>query len=131
MKDIYVEKFSALIRETSGRTGTYLPPQIETYISYLLADHISRNDFWGEPVGLRYMRLDTSVSAKELGDNCLVISGVFPGYRGMSDTYYVNIGAGSYGVAASVTGSEIFETLARNFVDLKTLLNQIQPPKYL
>jgi len=131
MKDVYVDKFSALINETSERTGLRFDPMIQTYVSVLLADHVERTDFFSQPFGLRYMDLQTSTNAKELGDNCLVLVGVFPGYRGMSSDYYVQIGSGSYGMAASATGSMVFETLARDFDSLRELLNQLSPPTFL
>lgn len=130
MKDVYVDKFSSLIQETSGRTGTYLPPKIESYLTYLLASHVERTDFFREPVALRYMQLTSQHSAKDLGDNCLVIAGFFSGLRGMTDDYYIAIGRGSYHVAADATGSEIFERLAADFVEYKQFLNQIAPPRY-
>jgi hypothetical protein len=130
MKDVYVDKFSSLIQETSGRTGTYLPPTIEIYLTYLLASHVERTDFFQDPVALRYMQLSSHHSAKDLGDNCLVIAGIFSGLRGMDDSYYVNIGRGSYLTAAAATGSEILDRLARDFVEYKHFLNQITPPRY-
>jgi hypothetical protein len=130
MKDVYVDKFSSLIQETSGRTGTYLPPTIEIYLTYLLASHVERTDFFKDPVALRYMQLSSHHSAKDLGDNCLVIAGIFSGLRGMDDSYYVNIGRGSYHTAAIATGSEILDRLARDFVEYKQFLNQITPPRY-
>ena len=130
MNDAYVDKFSLLIQETSQRTGTYLPHKIESYLTYLLASHVERADFFRDPVALRYMSLSSHHSAKDLGDNCLVIAGIFSGLRGMDDSYYVNIGRGSYHVAADATGSEIFERLADDFVEYKRFLNQIGPPRY-
>lgn len=100
-------------------------------MSALLADHIDKTNFFADPVALRYMALDNSIRAKELGDNCLVIAGMFSGYRGMSDDYYVQIGSGSYYVAANATGSEVFQTLARDFEELKLVLNSIRPTQYL
>lgn len=127
MKDVYVEKFSAVLDEIETFR---LRPMMKIYVSVLLADHVERTDFFAKPVGLRYMDLKTSTNAKELGDNCLVIAGIFPGYRGMPTEYYVEIGSGSYGLAANVTGSEIFENLAQEFGVLCEGLQQIRPPRY-
>lgn len=130
MKDVYVEKFSQVLDDISMQTGTYLSPYIHSYLSSLLADHVEKTKFFVEPFAFRYMSLNNSTSAKELGDNCLILVGVFPGYRGMNNDYYVNIGAGSYGVAASATGSEIFDTLSKDFDNLRGFLNYIRPHRY-
>jgi len=128
MKDIYVEKFSAVLDEIHTFKDC---PRTKIYVSCLLADHVERTGFFTEPVGLRYMDLQTSTHAKELGDNCLVLVGIFPGYRGMPDDYYIEIGRGSYGMAASVTGSDVFEILARDFDIIRRGLNQLRPPTFL
>ena len=128
MKDVYFQKFSVVLDEVSqGR----LPPPIHSYMASLLADHVEKTDFFSEPVALRYMSIKGSMTAKELGDNCLVIAGIFPGFRGMSDNYYVNIGAGSYSAAAAYTGSQIFKALACDFDEYRAVLNRIRPPGVL
>ena len=116
-----------MLDDTAGQ----MPPMMKIYVSSLLADHVEKTHFFSEPFGLRYMDLQTSSAAKELGDNCLIIVGVFPGYRGMSDEYYSGIGAGSYSMAAHHTGSEIFESLAIHFNQVRLVLNQLKPPTFL
>jgi hypothetical protein len=128
MKDVYFQKFSVVLDEVSHGT---LPPPIHSYMASLLAEHVEKTDFFSEPVALRYMSIKGSMTAKELGDNCLVIAGIFPGFRGMSDDYYVSIGAGSYGVAATYTGSAIFKSLACDFDEYRAVLNRIRPPSIL
>lgn len=128
MKDVYVEKFSAVLNEIDTFR---VRPVVKTYVSVLLADHVEKTDFFSEPFGLRYMDLKNCYNAKELGDNCLVMAGIFPGFRGMPDRYYIEIGSGSYGVAASVTGSEIFGSLSREFEVLCEGLRHIRPKRYL
>lgn len=130
MKDIYVDKFSALIDETSQRTGLHFDPMIQGYVSVMLANYVEKTQFFSEPFGTRYMNIQNSTNAKELGDSCLVLVGFFSGYRGMSDHYYSEIGAGSYYVAANATGSEIFKTMAHDFYDLRELLKGVHPPKF-
>jgi len=128
MKDVYVEKFSAVLDEIHTFR---VYPQIKVYVSVLLADHVEKTDFFVEPFGLRYMSITTTTAAKELGDSCLVMAGIFPGYRGMPESYYIDIGSGSYSAAASATGSEIFGRLAENFDMFSDGLRQISPPIFL
>jgi hypothetical protein len=127
MKDIYVEKFTAVLNEVGGN----MPLILKHYVSCLLAEHVEKTNFFSEPFGARYMDLQGSVAAKELADNCLVIVGIFSGYRGMSDSYYENIGISSYSIAATFTGSIVFKSLARDFNYIRLTLNQIQPKTFL
>lgn len=128
MKDVYVEKFSAVLDEIDTFRAR---PMVKVYVSVLLADHVEKTNFFSEPFGLRYMDLKNCHNAKELGDNCLVIAGIFPGFRRMPDRYYIEIGSGSYGMAASVTGSVIFRSLSRDFGVFCEGLQQIRPKRYL
>ena len=128
MKDIYVEKFSAVLEEIHTFRAY---PIVKVYVSVLLAEHVEKTDFFSEPFGMRYMNIQKSYNAKELGDNCLVIAGIFPGYRGMPDNYYVDIGSGSYSAAAHATGSRVFAQLAENFDFIRAGLQEIHPPTFL
>ena len=123
MKDIYVEKFSEVIETTQRRTGYPVSWQMKSYLSYLLADHVERTDFWSESVALRYLALEAHHrhSAKDLADNCLVLTGIFPEFgnrRGLNVDYYAEIGAASYGIAADATGSAILAELHVEFYTL-------------
>jgi hypothetical protein len=81
----------------------------------LLAHHVERPFF--EPdssFAEKYLQLKTNRTAKELGDTCLFVSGVFPTYgrrKGLRKSYYTNIGISSY----SQIQSELFSELASHF----------------
>lgn len=131
MKDIYVEKFTQVIEETWLEAGIYAPHMLRLYVAGVLADHVERTDFFSEPFGIRYMQIDNAWSAKDLGDNCLVLVGMFPGYRGMDDAYYTRIGQGAYSAAAAATQSLIFDLMSDNFDTMRIGLNQLRPPTFL
>lgn len=131
MKDIYVEKFTQVIEQTWSKSGLEIPHMLQLYVAAVLADHVERTDFFSKPMGIRYMQIDNTWAAKDLGDNCLVLVGLFPGYRGMNDSYYAQIGAGAYATAASATRSEIFDAMSSNFNNIRFGLNQLRPPTFL
>lgn len=128
MNDVYVDKFSDMIVSLRRRTGYPIDYTVQTYLSYLLANYIDRPGFWKDPVALRYLELRSSHSAKELGDTCLVITGLFPEYgvrRGLGPEYYTNIGISSYDIAAQATGSEILSRMSTEYVLISEFLNHI------
>jgi hypothetical protein len=131
MKDVYYEKFLEVLEDTWKRNDYYLPLEMRSYTASLLAAHVDKTNFFSEPFGLRYMDIQTSTNAKELGDNCLVIAGIFPGYRSMPDRYYIEIGVGSYSVAADATGSVMFGMMSDNFETVVDGLRQLSPPTLL
>jgi len=122
MKDAYTEVFYDIVRETQVDTGYELPENIEAYVVMLLAYHIDRPNFLPEKsFAEAYLKLrhPASYSAKELGDTCLFITGVFPTYgskHGLNRRYYQDIGSGSYELVAEVMNGELFSTLATHFV---------------
>lgn len=115
MKDAYTNAFYGIVRDTQDTHGYELPNHLEAYIVMLLAHHVERPFF--EPdssFAEKYLQLKTNRTAKELGDTCLFVSGVFPTYgrrKGLRKSYYTNIGISSY----SQIQSELFSELALHF----------------
>lgn len=122
MKDAYTEVFYDIVQETQYRTGYDLPENIEAYVVMLLAYYIDRPNFLPEnSFAEAYLKLrrPTNYSAKELGDTCLFITGMFPTYgqkHGLNRKYYQDIGIGSYEMVAEIMNGELFKTLATHFV---------------
>jgi hypothetical protein len=128
MKDIYVDTFRSIVRDTREQTGIELPEPIEVYVVMLLANYLDRPDFLPErSFAETHLKLKSSRSAKELGDACLFLTGVFPQYGsqyGIDRRYYVGIGSSSYQSAAIALNYEIFQLLGvhfeyvRNFIEI-------------
>jgi hypothetical protein len=117
MRDEYFVPMNELIVHTRTETGYELPVDIEVYVSALLASFIDKPNFLPErSFAEAYALLNKRdyVSAKQLGDTCLFLSGVFPKYGsryGLNKTYYSAIGSSSY----SILHQEIFRLLAKHF----------------
>ena len=79
MKDAYYSAFYDVVKNTQSSTGYDLPHHIEAYIVMLLTDFVDRDDI---PPDLTFtemfLTIKSSHQAKELGDTCLFVSGVFP-----------------------------------------------------
>ncbi len=115
MKDAYTHAFYGIVRETQDTHGYELPEHLESYVVMLLASYVERPNFLPDnSFAESYLNLSKRMDAKQLGDTCLFVSGVFPTYgkrKGLSKSYYINIGMGSY----STMYGELFEDLATHF----------------
>ena len=94
----------------------------------LLADHVEKVDFLpNTSFGETFLKLKDSRSAKELGDTCLFVSGVFPSYgskHGINRRYYQDIGSTSYDKASQQMNEELFTTLSIHFVFLSHFIDR-------
>ena len=115
MKDAYTDAFFSIVRETQETTGYELPVHLEHYVVMILAIHIDKPNWHPEHSFAEAMlKIKNRTSAKELGDTCLFVTGVFPTYgsnKGLPRSYFQNIGKTSY---SQVTG-ELFSDLSLHF----------------
>jgi hypothetical protein len=133
MKDAYIDAFRGVVQETRKQTGIELPEPIEVYVTMLLANFLDKPDFLPErSFAETHLKLKNSRSAKDLGDACLFLTGVFPQYGsryGIDKRYYVGIGSSSYQQAAVSLNYEMFQQLSihfeyiRQFIEITTNSN--------
>jgi hypothetical protein len=126
MKEIFSNEFYDIVKDTQTRTGLELPVHIEAYIVMLLSSYVERDDI---PPACTFaeifMTIKTSGEAKELGDMCLFVSGVFPLYKkryGINRQYYQDIGSTSYDIASDMN-AELFPVLSKHFVFLSNFID--------
>ena len=120
MRDVYQTAFYGVVKETQESSGLTLPNDIECYVVMLLADHIDKNDFLPKKsFAESYLTIRKSSNAKELGDTCLFVSGVFPAY-GNTD-YFIEIGRSSYSRITTLN-YELFESLSKHFIFLRDFI---------
>ena len=118
MNDAYTTALFDVVKESSATRGYDLPEPIEAYVVMLLASHVDKPDFLPETFGTTFMQLKTANQAKELGDTCLFVAGVFPSIgerKGLKRRYYQDIGSTSYEMVAGARHPELFNTLATHF----------------
>ena len=119
MQDAYVSVFADCVRSTRQQTGIELPEHIEHYAVALLAVHVDRADFLPKHSFAHALyNISNARTAKELGDTCLFVTGVFPSY-GVNRQYYSDIGRTAY----STIELELFRDIAHSFDVLQTLIN--------
>ena len=121
MKDAYRVAFYDVVKETQASTGYELPEHLEAYVVMLLSHFVERPDYLPEKSfaeAYLSLRRPADLSAKELGDTCLFVTGVFPTYgkkHGLNRRYFQDIGIGSYEMVAEVMHPDLFSQLATHF----------------
>ena len=119
MNDEYTSALFDVVKESSAKRGYDLPEPIEAYIVMLLASYVDKPDFLPEQTfGQMFFKLKTTDEAKNLGDTCLFVAGVFPSIgerHGINRRYYQDIGSTSYEMVAGARHPELFNTLATHF----------------
>ena len=119
MKDEYTYVFYNIIRETSDVHGYYLPEHIESYVVMLLSSYVEKPDFLPQTsFAEEYFNNNNVYSAKELGDTCLFVTGVFPAYgknKGLNVKYFSNIGKNSYSSIQQTLNANLFSELSLRF----------------
>ena len=119
MQDAYVSVFADCVRSTAQQTGIELPTHIEHYAVALLAVHVDRTDFLPRSTFAQALyNISNARTAKELGDTCLFVTGVFPGY-GVNRRYYSDIGKTAY----SSIELDLFRDITRAFDSIQTLIH--------
>ena len=129
MKTEYTNAFFDVVRETKETHGYDLPVELESYIVFLLASHLDRPDFLPENTFAEaYLKLERpyTQNAKQLGDTCLFVTGVFPSYgrdKGLNISYYSNIGKSSYSMASEYLNIDLFDNLSTHFDVLREFID--------
>ncbi len=115
MEDAFTNAFFGVVRDAQETSGYQLPVHLEHYIVMVLAIHIDKPNWHPEhSFAKAYLKMNTRSNAKELGDTCLFVSGVFPTFgtkKGLSRSYFRNIGKTSY----SQISGELFSDLSIHF----------------
>jgi len=117
-----------LIHEAEESANRWLPEMLESYLVFMLMRFMRRQDLTAGVVAKRFLKgLLARGSARhrklrEVGDQCLLISGWFPGLaekRRLTESYYVDLGRSAYGAlgdAGDDQTSELFQLLCQAFL---------------
>lgn len=131
MRDEYITIFHGLVTDATEKYGYCIPEEAQAYLTMLLSYYTERSDFLPTPTFAEaYLELNpnNTQKAKQLGDTCLFVCGVFPNYgakRGLGVRYYSEIGKGSYSMAGQSANFDLFNTLSAQFEVFADLLNVV------
>ena len=129
LRDEYTKIFYDIVRETKDIHSLELPIHLEAYIVMLLSSFVDKPNFLPKlSFAENLLKLDkySSLPAKDLGDICLFITGVFPTYntsRGLDVSYYTFVGKSSYSHVKFGLNGELFAELSDKFEYLREFIN--------
>jgi len=124
----------SLIQEAEHACHAQLGEELQSYLVFLLMRYASASDLAATVIALDYLSTFETQGhlrqqqLREVGDKCLLYSGLFPGRaerQRVRISYYVAVGKSAYTILAhSLAGvkSQIFESLSYQFVLLMDVL---------
>ncbi len=123
-----------VIHEAEAACTIVLKEEVESYLVFLLARYLDKPHFVKQIManeflqGLQLSKHKHQQAMQEVGDKCLLFSGLFPQVaekRLVKISYFVNIGQSAYS-AISSKNSDLYGMLAGQFVSLMDVLQSIR-----
>lgn len=127
-----------LVRDAADYNGIPLDEELESYLVFLLMRHLQHAHLAGKTMALEFLnglqapgrqRLD---QMRDVGDQCLLFSGLFPGRaqrRQVSVDYYIKLGRTAYLHLADMTQhalAAMYNHLADSFIALMDTLQAMR-----
>jgi len=121
------------VKGAEERCRVNLPEDVETYLVSLLIRFTNKPDLANHVMASQFLRamqeneLLRRYSLANVGDQCLLLSGLFPGIaerRQVKIRYFVDLGRSAYS-NISDTASDLYAALAAQFVMLMDVLQSL------
>jgi len=112
--------FTQLFEDTLDRQGWMVPKPLQKVMISILVDKLDKNPWQPQPsYAEQYLAARTPTALKWLGDTCWFTRAVFPQcgeHRGISASYYTDLGQGCYSRLLLHTGPDTtLELMIRHF----------------
>lgn len=132
-----LSQWHALISEAQENTASSLDEELESYLIFLLIRFTTKADIAERFLALDYLESlqkygkQRSNKLKDVGDHCLLFSGLFPQIakqRRVKISYFVDLGRSAYRELSSNSEQhfDLFNELAHRFVLLMDVLQAIR-----
>lgn len=127
-----------IIHEAGTTCDISLRDELESYLVHLMMRYTSDPNIVRQMIAMDFMTgmnqryRQKQRTLQEVGDHCLIISGLFPGLakkRLVTLDYYVNIGRTSYSTI-SVSDHDLYAGLSKDFVLLMDILQSLRCVDY-
>jgi len=128
-------EWQALITDASNSCSISLTEEIESYLVFLLMRYTKSPDIANSVVALEFLNSTNqlgkqkSESLRDVGDRCLLFSGLFPGRakkRRIKISYFVKIGQSAYCSLSEQPSSslaELYSKLSEQFIPMMDILH--------
>ncbi len=123
-----------MIHEAEAACTISLKEEVEAYLVFLLARYLNKPEIVKQILaqeflhGLTRSHHQRQLAMQEVGDKCLIFSGLFPHMaekRLVKVSYFVNMGQSAY-ENISQNSTDIYGMLARQFVSLMDVLQSLR-----
>ena len=116
---VAINGIRSILTETLTTHGWSIPAPVLEYTVRILADKVDKMPWTPEPsYAEAYMKIRTPTEALDLGNTCFFTRSVFPELlerRGLKDSYFVELGQGSYSIALKYTDLPHIRVIRDNF----------------
>lgn len=127
-------QWHALLNEAQHSSSIKLGEELESYLVFLLMRFCAQPEVAKSVVGLEFLHCaqksfaEQSPALKEVGDKCLLFSGLFPGHahkRRVDLNYFIHVGQSAYQTVAQQFASEakLFSNLCQSFPNMMDVLH--------
>lgn len=134
------ELWQALVREAGGRIGFLLDEYRESYLVFVLLQRQCDPFIQTRIQALNWFHAQQQMGSsrtntlREIGDDCLIIAGMFPGLahrRRVGVNYYIELGQGAYHALSETHAADagLFHDLAMSYHDLVRTLRALREPR--
>lgn len=123
-----------IIHEAEAACTITLKEDLESYLVFLLMRYVNKPEMVKQIManefleGLQQTYYKRQVAMQDVGDKCLLFSGLFPHIaekRLVKISYFVNIGQSAYDTL-SKQSTDLYGSLSRQFVSLMDILQSIR-----
>lgn len=128
-------QWHSLINEAIHSSGIQLQEDLESYLVFLLMRYIGHNQLTTSLLALEFLnayQLNNLEGLRNVGDKCLLFSGLFPGRalrRKINIDYYIKLGKSAYGSLGKIKQKQmakLYIHLSQEFVSLMDVLHFIR-----
>ena len=117
--EMAVREFRNILTDTNELMGWHIPDYVIEYESRIFAAKLEQPNWQPKPsYAERYLSIRTSQQALDLANTCWFTRSVFPelgSRRGISESYYVQLGQSCYDRVLRDTDSQTVETMRDHF----------------
>lgn len=123
-----------IIHEAEASCRSNLQSELESYLVNLLVRYTNQPELAKQIMATRFMEgvklspSERQVALQQVGDTCLIYSGLFPGIaekRLVKISYYIQMGRSAYGTI-SKSNNDLYDLLTQQFVAIMDILQSVR-----
>ena len=132
-----MDYWHSIIKEAQANSHIQLNDEIEHYIIITLNNYLTQTDLGSNNLAITFLENVQNPDPdklRKIGDQCLIISGLFPEFtykKNVSLVYFIDIGKEAYFKISTLDNkniqSKLYYTLSQDFMGLVDVIYHIKP----